>query len=189
MFMGRMPSVGRNRSTEDIEVRHSNMTVAVARGALTCRALLLAFVLGACGTAGSESADAGLEQMLKQRIEDAYDFSRPGAVARMVALYPASGPVVSAGGGQVVASTEELRQGIMDFWDNVGRNMREPRWEWGEVHVQRLGRDAAVLTGTWSIPHIAPMGRPHVIGGAWTAVFRRMGGEWLIVHEHLSTPE
>jgi hypothetical protein len=46
-----------------------------------------------------------------------------------------------------------------------------------------------VLSGTWSIPHIAPNDQPHVIRGAWTAVFRRIGGEWLIVAEHLSTPD
>ena len=74
------------------------------------------------------------------------------------------------------------------FWQNVGQNMRNPRWVWGDVYVERLSPDAAVLTATWSIPHIAPTGRPHVIQGAWTAVFRRVGGEWLIVMEHLSAP-
>jgi hypothetical protein len=27
---------------------------------------------------------------------------------------------------------------------------------------------------------------PHVIGGAWTAVFANRGGRWVIVQEHLS---
>jgi hypothetical protein len=27
---------------------------------------------------------------------------------------------------------------------------------------------------------------PHVIGGAWTAVFQRRGRRWVIVQEHLS---
>jgi len=54
--------------------------------------------------------------------------------------------------------------------------------------VERLAPDAAVLTATWSIPHIAPTGRPHTIRGAWTAVFRNINGKWMIVAEHLSTP-
>jgi ketosteroid isomerase-like protein len=54
--------------------------------------------------------------------------------------------------------------------------------------VDRLGPDAAVLTATWSIPHIAPTGHPHVIQGAWTAIFRRLEGKWMIVVEHLSAP-
>jgi hypothetical protein len=30
------------------------------------------------------------------------------------------------------------------------------------------------------------VGAPHVIGGAWTAVFARRDGRWAIVQEHLS---
>jgi ketosteroid isomerase-like protein len=132
--------------------------------------------------------DAALADTLRARIEAAYDFSRPGVAERMKALYPDTGRVISASGGQVLASADSLKAGIADFWENVGRNMRDAKWEWGEVHVDRLGPDAAVLTATWSIPHIAPTGRPHVIRGAWTAVFRRMSGQWMITVEHLSVP-
>ena len=132
--------------------------------------------------------DAALADTLKQRIEEAYDFSRPGVVERMNALYPDTGRVISASGGHVIASADSLRAGIASFWKNVGTNMRNPRWVWGDVYVDRLDSDAAVLTATWSIPHLAPDGHPHVIQGAWTAVFRRMNGKWLIVVEHLSVP-
>ena len=66
--------------------------------------------------------------------------------------------------------------------------MRDAKWNWDEVHVERLSSDAAVLTGHWSLPHIAPDGLEHTIEGAWTAVFRRIDGQWKIVHEHLSQP-
>ncbi len=134
------------------------------------------------------AADRALADTLKARIETAYDFSRPGVAERMVDLYPATGRIVSASGGQIVSTADSLRAGIAAFWRNTGQNMRDARWTWGPVFVDRLGPDAAVLTGTWSIPHIAPTGRPHVLQGAWTAVFRRFQGRWLIVTEHLSTP-
>ena len=155
--------------------------------------ILTAVVLGVAtgcarppGRAGQ--SDAALADTLKARIEDAYDFSRPGVVERMNALYADSGRVISASGGQIIASADSIRAGIADFWKTAGQNMRDAKWEWGEVYVDRLSDDAAVLTATWSIPHIAPTGRPHVIRGAWTAVFRRIGGKWLIVVEHLSVP-
>jgi ketosteroid isomerase-like protein len=152
------------------------------------RFALLLVVLVACAAPPGRPGgnDAALADTLKARIEAAYDFSRPGAVERMKALYPDSGRVISASGGQIVASADSLRAGIAAFWQNVGQNMRDPKWVWGDVYVERLSEDAAVLTATWSIPHIAPTGRPHVIQGAWTAVFRRVKGEWLIVMEHLS---
>jgi ketosteroid isomerase-like protein len=96
--------------------------------------------------------------------------------------------VVSASGGQVSISPDSLRAGIAEFWKTAGMNMRDARWEWGQVYVDRVGPDAAVLTGTWSIPHIAPNDSVHVIRGAWTAVFRRIEGRWMIIAEHLSTP-
>jgi ketosteroid isomerase-like protein len=151
---------------------------------------LLLALLGACGSPPTPAveSDAALADTLKARIEDAYDFSRPGVVERMNALYPDSGRVISASGGHVTASADSLRAGIAAFWQNVGQNMKDPKWVWGDVFVDRLSADAAVLTATWSIPHIAPTGHPHVIKGAWTAVFRRIGGKWLIVVEHLSVP-
>lgn len=149
---------------------------------------LLLLALPACAHEAAPPDGAALADTLRRKIAAAYDFTQPGIVERMTSLYPAEGPVVSASGGHLVTAPDSLRQGIADFWQNVGSNMQDPVWQWGDVHVEVLGRDAAVLTGTWSIPHIAPTGRPHVIEGAWTAVFRRTGGGWLIVHEHLSTP-
>lgn len=143
---------------------------------------------GGGGAVGGPVADAALADTLKARIEAAYDFSRPGVVERMNALYPDTGRVVSASGGQFTVSGDSLRSGIRTFWETAGKNMRDPKWVWGPVDVTRLGPDAAVLTATWSIPHIAPTERPHTIRGAWTAVFRRINGKWMIVAEHLSTP-
>jgi hypothetical protein len=129
-----------------------------------------------------------LADTLKRVIEQAYDFSRPDVVQRMNALYPDTGQVISASGGQIVASVDSIRRGIAAFWENVGRNMRGPKWQWGQFYVDRLSPDAAAMTATWSIPHVNPLGGPHVIQGAWTAVFRRIAGKWVIVMEHLSTP-
>jgi hypothetical protein len=154
------------------------------------RALWLLALLSACGSPPPPVAqsDAALADTLKARIAQAYDFSRPGVVERMNALYPATGRVISASGGHIISSADSLRAGIAAFWQNVGQNMKDPKWVWGDVFVDRLSPDAAVLTATWSIPHIAPTGHPHVIRGAWTAVFRRMEGKWLIIAEHLSVP-
>lgn len=151
--------------------------------------LAIVAVVAACtdGTGAAES-DQALADTLKAKIAAAYDLSRPGAIDRMTALYPDSGRVISASGGQIVVGIDSLRAGIGAFWENVGRNMRNPKWQWGDVYLDRLGPDAAVLTATWSIPHLTPMGAPHVIRGAWTAVFRRLEGRWLIVVEHLSAP-
>jgi hypothetical protein len=162
---------------------------SLPKAVLVAAALLLTLLVG-CSPPGPRSPanDTALADTLKARIEQAYDFSRPGVLERMNALYPDTGRVISASGGRVITSADSLRAGIATFWQNVGQNMRDAKWVWGDVYVDRLSDDAAVLTATWSIPHIAPTGQPHVIQGAWTAVFRRIAGKWLIVVEHLSVP-
>jgi ketosteroid isomerase-like protein len=124
---------------------------------------------------------------LRSLIVSAYDLTKPGdAVSRLMSLYPTTGDVISASGGQVSTSRDSLQAGIRAFWDNVGRNMRDPKWTWGAMHIDVLAPDAAVLTTTYRVPHLTPRGEPHVIAGAWTAVFQRRQGRWVIVQEHLS---
>ncbi len=155
-------------------------------------ALLVALAAAhACQPAGraavSSSQRAAITDTLKGLIVAAYDFSKPDVVRRMMSLYPDSGPVVSATAGRITTSRDSLQGQISHFWEYIGQNMREPRWVWGETHVDVLSPDAAVLTATYTVPHIQPNGMSHVIGGAWTALFVRRHGRWVIVQEHLSS--
>jgi ketosteroid isomerase-like protein len=138
------------------------------------------------GAAGPAAADAALADSLAALVTAAYDFSRPGVVDRVLALYPDGGPVVSAASGAVTTSRAALRGEVERFWARVGQNMVGARFEVRERHLARLGPDAAALTFTYQIPHRTPEGRPHTLAGAWTAVFRRERGRWAVVQEHLS---
>jgi ketosteroid isomerase-like protein len=141
----------------------------------------------AAATTLTDAQRSAIADTLRTLIVNAYDLSKPGdAVGRLMSLYPERGQVISASGGQVSTSRDSLESGIRAFWENVGRNMRDPRWTWGPMHVDVLAPDAAVVTTTYRVPHLTPRGMPHVIAGAWTAVFQRRGGRWVIVQEHLS---
>jgi ketosteroid isomerase-like protein len=157
--------------------------LAIALAGLCC--------VASCTRTGSSAVtDAqrrAIADTLRALIVNAYDITKPGdAVSRLMSLYPQRGPVISASGGQVSTSRDSLEAGIRAFWENVGRNMRDPKWTWGPMHVDVLAPDAAVVTTTYRVPHLTPRGMPHVIAGAWTAVFQRRGGRWVIVQEHLS---
>jgi len=156
---------------------------------IAAAALLLA-AASACreasGRALPREERAAIADSIARQVTAAYDLSAPDVVSRMMSLYPATGGVVSASGGTVTASRDTLRANILAFWQNVGRNMREPRWEWRSMRIDVLSANAAVMTATYRVPHRTPAGRPHVVGGAWTAVFERRDGRWVIVHEHLS---
>ncbi|MDQ3698481.1 MAG: DUF4440 domain-containing protein [Gemmatimonadota bacterium] len=152
--------------------------------------VLPVLVVAACQPATpatvSAARRAAIADSLQSLIAAAYDFSKPGVVERLTSLYPERGPVISATSGRVTATREALEAGIDQFWTNVGQNMREPRWEWRATYVEVVSPDAAVLTGSYRIPHRTPSGEAHLVGGAWTALFVRRDGRWVIVQEHLS---
>lgn len=149
-----------------------------------------ALLAAACGRPSGGTPDsrerAAIADSLKHLVTAAYDLSKPDLVARLMSLYPSEGPVISANTGHADTTRAALESQIQTFWRYVGSNMRNPRWEWTSMHIDVLSRDAAVMTATYRIPHLNPHDMPHVISGAWTAVFANRGGRWVIVQEHLS---
>lgn len=150
--------------------------------------VLVAAVLGAACQSSAPSAEerAAIAAEIEREVKGAYDLKNADPAKSFERLYADTGRIVSAAGGQVIASRDTLFTGIRAFWQYVGSNMQNPTWMWDRFMVDVLSRDAAVMTAVYHVPHLTPAGRPHVIGGAWTAVFRREGGQWKIVQEHLS---
>lgn len=151
-------------------------------------AMTFAAVLSCSTQSASElspAARSAIADSLKTLVVSAYDLSKPDPVASLMSLYP-DDSVVSASAGTVVRTRAQLEQQVRTFWNYVGVNMQKPRWEWTSMNIDVLSRDAAAMTSTYRIPHMTPQGTPHLLGGAWTAVFARRGGRWVIVQEHLS---
>jgi Domain of unknown function (DUF4440) len=158
---------------------------------MTLAAMLIS--LAACTTPRpvasslTEAERTAIADTIEQRLKAAYDLSQPDVVAHLMSVYPRSGSeVISAAGGRVTASRDTLEAGVRSFWETTGKFMKNPRWEWGPMHVDVLSRDAAVLTTTYVVPHLTPENEPHIIGGAWTSLWKRVDGNWVIVREHLS---
>ena len=134
----------------------------------------------------SDAERKAISDSLTHLVTNTYDLSRPDAVKRLMSLYPASGPVYSTSSGHISTTRAELQQQIETFWQYVGSNMRNPKWEWTAMHIDVLAPDAAVMTAGYRVPHLTPMNMQHVIAGAWTAVFVNRGGKWVVIQEHLS---
>lgn len=155
----------------------------------------LAFIAVAAAFVGSQGCRSGnpnaseraaIAAEIEREVKSAYDLKSPDPVKSFERLYPDTGRTISASGGQVITSRDTIFRGIRDFWQYVGSNMKNPTWMWDRFLVDVLSHDAAVMTATYHVPHTTPQGRAHIIGGAWTAVFRREGNRWVIVQEHLS---
>ncbi len=162
------------------------MTNSSSRTVLLC-ALVLSVSCNSSGSGTpSVSERAAIADSLKHLVTNTYDLSKPNAVARLMSLYPTQGPVISANSGRATTTRAALQSQVETFWQYVGSNMRNPRWEWTSMNIDVLSPNAAVMTATYQIPHLNPHNMPHTISGAWTAVFANRGGRWVIVQEHLS---
>jgi hypothetical protein len=144
----------------------------------------------ACGRAADTRPTGAQADAIRAEVEramrDAYDLTKPNVAERMLSLYPTAGRVVSATGGRVLTSRDSVAMGIRYFWNNVGSNMRNPRWVWDQFYVDVLSPTSAVVTATYRVPHLDPHNMPHEFGGAMTEVFEKRDGKWVIVQEHLS---
>jgi ketosteroid isomerase-like protein len=149
---------------------------------------LLAAAFAACARTGDLSlADrTSIANYIDARVRAAYDLSQPNAEQQMLGLYVDTGRVVSASGGRAIASRDTVAQGIRLFWENVGVNMKQPKWIWTHTYVDVLSPEAVVFTGTYRVPHLTPRGEAHEIAGAMTLVFVKRGSKWGVVQEHLS---
>lgn len=156
-------------------------------------AMVMVFsITGACSrpepasTVLTPAQKTEIEDAIRKLVIDTYDLTAPNVVDRMMSLYPDSGPVFSTSSGHVASTRSELEQQIKTFWQYVGSNMREPKWEWTAMHVDVISPEAAALTASYRIPHLTPENRPHEIAGAWTAVLVKREGRWFVIQEHLS---
>ena len=156
--------------------------------------MTLAFLIATIATCSQTPAEADLSpeeraqiaEAIETRLKSAYNLTQTDVATSMMSVYPKGGAVISAAGGRVTASRDTLEAGVRSFWETTGKFMKSPRWEWGPMHVDVLSRDAAILTTTYVVPHLTPENEPHIIGGAWTSLWKKVDGEWVIVREHLS---
>lgn len=150
-------------------------------------AAVLLVVATACRPAPLSPREQGaIADSLRALVASAYALQGRDPVARLLTLYPDTGRVISAAAGRITTTRAALQGELRYFWENIGQNMRDPRFTWTESYADVLSRDAAVLTGRYAIRHITPRGEPHEIAGVWTALFERRGGRWVITQEHLS---
>jgi hypothetical protein len=154
-------------------------------------ALIVALGFG-CSTTETTSDELSVQERnliadsIRSLLTSTYTFDGKDPVPRFMQLYPDSGDVVSAASGGFTIGRDSVQRALNTFWQTAGQYMRQPSWTWGAMKIDVLSANAAVVTARYTVPHWTPEGRPHVLGGAWTTVWTRREGRWVIIQEHLS---
>ncbi len=148
--------------------------------------LLLCFGFIPCGKLGWDSASAlaqppreseGVENQLRQLVlQQVRDWNR-GDIDAFMQGYWKSEKLSFASGGQVTRGWQATR-------DRYHRRYPDRAamgdLEFSQLEVELLGSDAAYMLGRWKLRKEASM------EGNFTLLFRKIEGEWKIVHDHTS---
>ncbi|MEM6329679.1 MAG: SgcJ/EcaC family oxidoreductase [Planctomycetota bacterium] len=87
-------------------------------------------------------------------------------------------------GGQTRRGYQQTRERYLAAYPDAAA-MGET--EFSELEVTVLGDTAAMVLGRWALKRPKDDGRgEEAIGGNFTLVFRKIGGRWLIIHDHTS---
>lgn len=130
-----------------------------------------AMVLGGCAlTADSSSVERALVQQAAAW--------NGGDLDSFLDYYEKSADLTFSSGG-------ETRKG----WTEVSERYRKRypdratmgSLQFSNLHITPLSNDAAMVLGDWRVTR-----ETDSLGGNFTLVMRRIGGRWLIVHDHTS---
>lgn len=153
------------------------------------RPLIPAFVLAlsACaaligdrgGDGGSDASALPLEAAVVEVLEEQVAAWNRGDLEAFMDGYWRSPDLIFTSGGQVQrgwqTTFERYSAAYGESRDSMGR------LGFTDLEVHPLGSDAAWVMGRWSLAMSAGER-----GGVFTLVFQRIGGDWLIVHDHTS---
>ncbi len=130
---------------------------------------LLAF--GCAATGSGSSAERDITDVLGRQAK-AWN---AGDLDAFMKPYWHSPYLTFSSGGKITRGWESMKRRYLRSYptrDDMGM------LSFSELEIQAAGADAAVVLGRWRLDFEQP------VGGVFTLVFRRILGEWVIVHDH-----
>jgi beta-aspartyl-peptidase (threonine type) len=103
-----------------------------------------------------------------------------GDVETFMEGYWRSPQLTFSSGGQV---TRGWRPTLERYKQRYPDRATMGRLTFSDLEITMLGRDAALVLGRWRLEREQP------VGGNYTLILRRIGGRWVIVHDHTSKDE
>lgn len=144
--------------------------------------LLLPFVLAACERAPSDSLPVTVAEatQIAERAEASFT---KGDVKAIMAQYANNAVMIDAGSPD--PSTDRK---VQSGWAQTFVGMQPADYKVIDRHIQPLGGDAFISSGSETFTVAAGAARP-TVSARFTDVFQRQkDGSWKIVNEHVSMP-
>lgn len=144
--------------------------------------VLSAILLAACAKAPSGQVPVTVAEAT--RIAETAEASfTSGDLARIMSHYAEGGVMIDA-----ATAAPSIDRKVQTGWARNFVSMQPADYRVPDRHIQLLGGDAFVSSGTETFTVAAGAARP-TVSARFTDVFQRQkDGSWKIVHEHVSMP-
>lgn len=142
--------------------------------------VLAAIPLGCRSAAAGSELDLDARREILELLEAQVRDWNKGDLEGFLRGYLNSSTLSFYGGGTVVSGIEALRERYERNYRSEGKEMGHLAFH--AVVVDVLAADAVLVRGRWEV-----VTSSETLGGLFTLLFRRVGRDWRIVHDHTSS--
>ncbi len=127
-----------------------------------------------------QEENAAVAKQLQSIVQDQAKAWNRGDIDAFMQAYWKSDQLSFSSGGKVTRGWQATKQGYQRRYPD-----RETMGQltFSDLEVGALGDEAALMLGKWRLQRDQPL------GGVFSLVFRKIQGQWKIVHDHTSVLE
>ncbi len=138
--------------------------------------MITALLLGS--TNGWAQISDDVESTIRARLEGQVASWNQGDIDGFMSVYWKSGELSFSSGGRVVRGWQATCDGYKQRYPN---RQAMGRLSFSNLEVMPLGDSAALVLGEWKLTR-----QDDEPAGVFSLVFRKVDGQWVIVHDHTS---
>jgi ketosteroid isomerase-like protein len=127
----------------------------------------------------TEADRAAIEGILAQEFDAYADVVKRIDADGLVGFFQQSGDLAWAHDGVITRSWTDFSEVARQNWSVFGE---VESFSWGDLHIQVLAPNAAVVTTTFDFAATDTAGSPIALTGSFTTVWAETDGEWKIVN-------
>ena len=157
-----------------------NSYQAIRCGPSLAAALLITVGLFGCGPragSGWSGFDGGNEQAVRTVLTQQADDWNKGDIEGFMQGYWKSDQLRFCSGGKVTRGWQATLDG---YRVRYASRAKMGRLAFDQLVITPLADDVVFVVGRWKVT------RDNSVGGMFTLIFRRIEGQWLIIHDHTS---
>ncbi|MGD9633137.1 MAG: DUF4440 domain-containing protein [Pirellulales bacterium] len=139
---------------------------------------MVVFLLAATGEVSAAETESSLRVAIEGVLRAQQEAWNQGDIPAFMEHYWKSDDLTFSSGGK---TTRGWQATLENYRKRYPTRDAMGRVSFAELEITPLGEESAMVLGRWQLDRDS-----EPVGGNFTLVFRKIGGRWVIVHDHTS---